>query len=79
MTDFTREQLHAYLDECLPDAETARIEQALRESDTLRQRLRLDRNRGEHSLGTIRQHERSSIHSGGPYQQGTRQQRSLPQ
>lgn len=56
MSDITREQFHAYLDDCLPDAEIARIEQALRASDALRQRLRLtmqERDRGEHSLGAI--------------------------
>ena len=61
MNDITREQLHAYLDECLPDADTARIEQALRSSEPLRQRLRLtmqERDRGEHSLGAIWRRER---------------------
>jgi hypothetical protein len=61
MSEITREQLHAYLDECLPDADTARIEQALRGSESLRQQLRLtmqERDRGEHSLGAIWRRER---------------------
>jgi hypothetical protein len=56
MSSITREQLHAYLDDTLGEAETARVEQALRESETLRQDLRqaiLERDRGEHSLGAI--------------------------
>src|SRR5882672_7080361 len=66
MNDITREQMHAYLDERLPDADTARIEQALRQSDSLRQRLRLvmqERDRGEHSLGAIWRRERLSCPS----------------
>ena len=60
---FTREQLHAYLDDALSDAETARIEQALRSSDEVRRQLqsaREERERGEHSLGAIWQRERLS-------------------
>jgi hypothetical protein len=56
MISITREQLHAYLDDTLGEAETARVEQALRESEKLRQDLRqaiLERDRGEHSLGAI--------------------------
>ena len=33
MNEITREQLHAYLDDALTDAETARVEQALRDSE----------------------------------------------
>jgi hypothetical protein len=56
MSEITREQLHAYLDDTLSEAETARVEQALRESESLRQALRQaiqERDRGEHSLGAI--------------------------
>jgi hypothetical protein len=63
MTDITREQLHAYLDDCLPDAETAKIEQALRQTETLRQLLRQvmqERDRGEHSVGAVWRRERLS-------------------
>ncbi|MCC6420863.1 MAG: hypothetical protein IT429_21725 [Gemmataceae bacterium] len=56
MADITREQLAGYLDDALNEAESARIEQALRQSDTLRRQLRtllVERDRGEHSLGAI--------------------------
>jgi hypothetical protein len=61
MSEFTREQLHAYLDEALSEAEMARIEQALRVSEPLRRALRLamqERDRGEHSLGAVWRRER---------------------
>jgi hypothetical protein len=61
MSEITREQLHAYLDDALAEAETARVEQALRSSEPLRQRLRTvmqERDRGEHSLGAIWRRER---------------------
>jgi DNA-binding phage protein len=61
MTDITREQLHAYLDDALTDAETARVEQALRDSEALRRSLRQamqERDRGEHSLGAVWRRER---------------------
>jgi hypothetical protein len=51
-----REQLDAYLDDALGDAETAQVEQALRESEALRRRLRAlmqERDRGEHAIGAI--------------------------
>jgi len=60
-TTITREQLHAYLDDALTEAETAQIEQALRTSAELRQSLRQviqERDRGEHSLGAIWRRER---------------------
>jgi hypothetical protein len=63
MTEITREQLCAYLDDALGEAETARIEQALRTNPALRDRLRLvlqERDRGEHSLGAIWRRERLS-------------------
>ncbi len=63
MTNITREQLHAYLDDSLSDTETAHIEQALRTSDALRQQLRAvmqERDRGEHTVGAIWRRERLS-------------------
>jgi len=61
MTDVSREHLHAYLDDALSDAETARLESLLRSSEPLRQRLRdvlLERDRGEHSIGAVWRRER---------------------
>jgi hypothetical protein len=61
MSDVTREQLHAYLDDALTDSEAARIEQALRLSDALKQTLRQvmqERDRGDHSLGSVWRRER---------------------
>ena len=61
MSEITREQLHAYLDDALSDAETARVEQALRDSEMLRRSLRQamqERDRGEHSLGAVWRRER---------------------
>ncbi len=66
MNEITREQLHAYLDDCLPDNDIARIEQALRQSEPLRQQLRLalqERDRGDHSIGAIWRRERLSCPS----------------
>ena len=63
MPDVTREQLHAYLDDALDDAEMARIEKLLRASAEVRGRLakaRDDRDRGEHSLGAVWRRERLS-------------------
>lgn len=60
-TEITREQLHAYLDDALTDAETAHIEQALRDSEPLRRALHQamqERDRGEHSLGAVWRRER---------------------
>jgi hypothetical protein len=61
MSEITREQLHAYLDDALSDTETAAVEQALRGSEPLRLRLRQamqERDRGEHSLGAVWRRER---------------------
>jgi hypothetical protein len=61
MNEITREHLHAYLDDALSEAETARVEQALRDSESLRLTLRQtmqERDRGEHSLGAIWRRER---------------------
>jgi hypothetical protein len=61
MSDITREDLHAYLADSLGEAETARVEQALRDSEALRKQLRQamqERECGEHSLGGIWQRER---------------------
>jgi hypothetical protein len=56
MLKITREQLHGYLEDALNDAETSRVEQALRESESLRRLLRStiqERDRGDHSIGAI--------------------------
>ncbi|MFO0930136.1 MAG: zf-HC2 domain-containing protein [Gemmataceae bacterium] len=61
MSEITREQLHAYLDDALSDAELARVEQALREDKAVQEQLRqamAERDRGEHSLGSVWRHER---------------------
>ncbi|MFO0967027.1 MAG: hypothetical protein U0793_15775 [Gemmataceae bacterium] len=61
MKSITREMLAAYLDDALSDAESNRVEQALRQSDTLRQQLAAlhqERDRGEHSVGAIWRRER---------------------
>jgi DNA-binding phage protein len=63
MPDVTREQLHAYLDDALDDAETARIEKLIRGSAAVRSQLtevRDERDRGEHSLGAVWRRERLS-------------------
>lgn len=52
----SRADLEAYLDDALSEADLARVEQALRESPSLRQILQgimQERDRGEHSLGAI--------------------------
>lgn len=57
----TREQLHAYLDDALGEAETAQVEQALRDNQSVRDLLdavRQERDRGEHSLGAVWRRER---------------------
>ena len=56
MPKITREQLSGYLEDALGEADTAMVEQALRESESLRRLLRLliqERDRGDHSLGAI--------------------------
>jgi len=56
MTEITREHLRAYLDDALTDAETARVEHALRGSEKLRDELRLviqQRDRGDHSVAAV--------------------------
>ena len=66
MPPIPRAQLIAYLDDALTDAETAQVEQALRESEPLRHTLRTliqERDRGEHSIGAIWRRERLSCPS----------------
>lgn len=61
MTQISREQLAGYLDDALDDAETAKVENALRRSDALRKELRAlmqQSDRGEHSVGAIWRRER---------------------
>ncbi len=51
-----REFLASYLDDALSEADTAKVEKELRDSETLRQQLQQlmkDRDRGEHSVGAI--------------------------
>jgi hypothetical protein len=63
MAKITRELLQRYVEDCLSDAETAHVEQALRESQPLQQMLRAimqERDRGEHSVGAIWCRERLS-------------------
>jgi anti-sigma factor RsiW len=57
----TLAELEGYLDDTLSDADTARVEHALRDSEPLRQHLRRllqERDRGEHSLGAVWRRER---------------------
>jgi hypothetical protein len=66
MTEITREHLRAYLDDALTDAELARVEQELRDSDTLRSQLKSvmqERDRGEHSVGAVWRRARLSCPS----------------
>src|SRR5581483_4393872 len=66
MSNITREQLHAFLDDALSEADSARIERALRDSAPLQQRLRQvlqERDRGEHSVGGIWRRHRLSCPS----------------
>lgn len=52
----TQEQLRAYLDDGLNEGETAQVEEALRDSESLRSQLRSlmeERDRGEHSVGAV--------------------------
>src|ERR1700722_5796275 len=61
MPNISPAQLLAYLDDGLTDAETAQVEQALRDSEPLRRTLRKlidQRDRGEHSLGAIWRRQR---------------------
>jgi hypothetical protein len=63
MSAVTNAQLHAYLDDALEDSETARIEKLLRESQDVQKQLdqvRLERDRGEHSLGAVWRRDRLS-------------------
>jgi hypothetical protein len=63
MITITREHLNAYLDDALSDSETAQVEHALRDSESLRRLLRIiiqERDRGEHSIGAIWRRQRLS-------------------
>jgi hypothetical protein len=63
MSDIKREDLDAYLDDALSETDIARVEQALRDSETLRRTLRAliqERDRGEHSIGAIWRREKLS-------------------
>src|SRR5579872_4415957 len=61
--NITREQLDSYLDDMLGERETAVVEQALRDSESLRRRLRAliqERDRGDHSIGAVWRREHLS-------------------
>src|SRR5262245_30057226 len=63
MAQVTREQLSAYLDDALSEAETALVEQSLRASAPLQRQLRSlmqERDRGEHSVGAVWRRQRLS-------------------
>jgi hypothetical protein len=63
MNLINRETLAGYLDDALGDADIAHVEQALRDSDVLRQQLKQilsERDRGEHSVGAIWRRKRLS-------------------
>jgi hypothetical protein len=52
----TAEMLRAYLEDSLGEADSAKVEQALRDSDDLRRQLQdllQTRDRGEHSVGAV--------------------------
>src|SRR6266576_3577183 len=66
MTEITREHLRAYADDALTDAESSRVEQALRDSDGLRGQLSMvlqERDRGEHTVGAVWRRHRLSCPS----------------
>src|SRR5262245_15324183 len=61
MNSTSREHLRAYLDDALSESETARLEQQLRDDESMRTRLRevmQERDRGDHSVGAIWRRER---------------------
>jgi len=66
MANITHELLSGYLDDALNEQETAEVEKALRDSETLREQLGVltrERDRGEHSLGAIWRRHRLSCPS----------------
>jgi hypothetical protein len=66
MTPVTREVLASYLDDALSERQTADVEQQLRQSDAIRQQLRMlsqERDRGDHSVGAIWRRHRLSCPS----------------
>ena len=63
MPAITRQMLRDYLHDALPDAETAAVERALRDSAELRARFQEvleEEDRGEHTVGAIWRRERAS-------------------
>lgn len=63
MSLITRELLAAYLDDALSAAETAQVEQVLRQSEPLRKQvaaLQQELDRGDHTVGAIWRRERLS-------------------
>ena len=66
MPEITRQMLRDYLNDALPDAETAAVERVLRDDAGLRAKLRevLDEeDRGEHTVGAIWRRDRVSCPS----------------
>ena len=66
MAAITRQMLRDYLHDALPDAETAAVERALRDSAELRaafQEVLAEEDRGEHTVGAIWRRERVSCPS----------------
>ena len=63
MPEITRQMLRDYLNDALPDPETAAVERALRESAEVRaafQEVLGEEDRGEHTVGAIWRRERAS-------------------
>src|ERR1700731_2014572 len=63
MATISRELLQLSLDDALREGETAQVEQALRQSESLRRLLRAlmqERDRGEHSIGAVWRRQRLS-------------------
>ena len=63
MKPISRELLNSYLDDALGEAETAQVEQALRQDAALQRQLRSlmqERDRGDHSIGAIWRRQRLS-------------------
>ena len=66
MTLVNRELLASYLDDALGEGEMTHVEQALRQSENLRQQLHQlmqERDRGEHSVGAVWRRQRLSCPS----------------
>ena len=63
MPEITRQTLRDYLNDALPDAEQPAVEKALREQPAVQalfNQVRLEADRGEHSVGAVWRRERLS-------------------